>query len=336
MSSDASPRKRDRTLDYLRGFAAGLVALNHGLEYYFEPFAEWAVSYVNLGRVGVIIFFLLSGFLFGSPRTQSTRGKFAWRRIARIMPTYLAALAIYVLVSWGEYSVLAIMINALLLQVGLGMTSIVPPAWTLPIELVFYTVIIIGLPAGRRYYRAAFYFFCAVCLCASAGTLMTGSNLPTTVPLLVAVACFGAATRIHRDKTGKILRGDSAFLVVTTLISAAAQEKSQPELWTITSYAGSVFLSIAIFYSVRMITADLKVLSAIGEVSYSMYLIHPLYFIWVKKGTFDPVVSLAGYAVFVAVASTALYYVVEKPSMRLMKIQWPRPRHRHRSVVPHG
>jgi len=93
--------KRDVTVDGLRGVAVLLVVLRHilrsdlvGLQWFHQ---------LNLGRMGVQLFFVISGFVIGALLTERASGpaqglrqlpRFMARRMVRLSPPYFAAIAL--------------------------------------------------------------------------------------------------------------------------------------------------------------------------------------------------------------------------------------------------
>ena len=83
-------RQKFISVQYLRGAAAMLVLASHALLY---PLIEHDLGFGRLGWLGVILFFVISGFimvhasrrLFG---TAGARAEFLRRRLARIVPLY--------------------------------------------------------------------------------------------------------------------------------------------------------------------------------------------------------------------------------------------------------
>src|ERR1700712_829287 len=78
------------SIQYLRGFAALSVLITHALQW---PLPELNMALLKTGRLGVEVFFVISGFIITiiagdgpfSPKT------FLSRRAFRIIPTYWAA-----------------------------------------------------------------------------------------------------------------------------------------------------------------------------------------------------------------------------------------------------
>jgi peptidoglycan/LPS O-acetylase OafA/YrhL len=120
-------------------------------------------------RLGLVLFFVLSGFLLWQPWVRAANGSgepprpgaFLLRRAARIMPAYYAALAGSVLLLWGlagtpgvrlpDGELLALFsVFAQNYSPG-SVMKLDPPMWTIAIEASFYVVLpVLGWLALRR------------------------------------------------------------------------------------------------------------------------------------------------------------------------------------------
>lgn len=125
-----------------RGVAAVLVVWTH-----------WAAA---LGQhqglaafafTGVDIFFVISGFVF-APQLLGTQPSglrsYAMRRMLRIYPAYLTALALYVLLAWhGGRPLLYLAEHVLMAHVQSREMAFyyTPPFWSLPAEVQFYALV---------------------------------------------------------------------------------------------------------------------------------------------------------------------------------------------------
>jgi peptidoglycan/LPS O-acetylase OafA/YrhL len=140
-------RERLPGLDFLRACAIGLVVIWHfpasSLPFHWRP-ATWA---------GVDLFFVLSGYLIGAqllkPYARAARpsfGQFFIRRMLRVVPAYLAVLALYWLVPvfrgrahlppW--WRLLTFTMN---LGRDAGKTGAFSHAWSLCVEEHFYLIL---------------------------------------------------------------------------------------------------------------------------------------------------------------------------------------------------
>lgn len=166
-TSPAPALKRNAYIQYLRGYAALMVVLDHAmlrLAHADARFAHLANYAGDLGAMGVQIFFVISGYImvaiahdqFGKP---GATGRFWLARLTRIAPLYYIATAIaLVMPVWLGGRVFAfpdilkslLFIatdarpdeNALLPILGVG--------WTLNYEMFFYLLFGLGLLLPRR------------------------------------------------------------------------------------------------------------------------------------------------------------------------------------------
>jgi peptidoglycan/LPS O-acetylase OafA/YrhL len=149
-----------RSLTGIRGVAAGVVFVNHIAPWIAgTPLRRpwYDITYVAI--CGVILFFVLSGFLLAQPNSLRGGPRGFWRRrAARILPVYVLSLA--VAWSFGMYYNSAnprlrpanVLANLFLVQ-SWGRTgtaaSINLPAWSLSVELLFYALLPLTLPRVR-------------------------------------------------------------------------------------------------------------------------------------------------------------------------------------------
>lgn len=140
---------RFRFVDDLRGVAATGVALSHLV--WLLP--SW-LHVFELGRLGVEVFFVISGFVMAyslrdADISGSFIGRFALRRSIRLDPPYWAVivLELVVLMLWIEPlpPLRDILLNAVYLHEITSSYPIVIVAWTLCLELQFYLVLVLLL-----------------------------------------------------------------------------------------------------------------------------------------------------------------------------------------------
>jgi exopolysaccharide production protein ExoZ len=135
-------------LDAVRFCAATLVALFH-LTWRLKPIA----LVMPVGWVGVQIFFVISGFVIANSAAGATPGKFLRGRFLRLYPVAWICVPITLVClvvghgihkRVGVFTVLSI--KAALGSVALvGKSFLTSAYWTLPIELAFYSLILLVL-----------------------------------------------------------------------------------------------------------------------------------------------------------------------------------------------
>lgn len=158
--------QRSQELDGLRAMAVIGVVLYHGL---FQLPVLWQLGY-PLGLhldVGVLVFFVLSGYLIYKPFAQANctggeppaLGRYLLRRAARIYPAYIVALVGLAVVGWIRFDGPVEFLQHLTLTQSYfprsqGNALLDPPgiaqAWTLVIEVSFYLFVPFWAAAMRR------------------------------------------------------------------------------------------------------------------------------------------------------------------------------------------
>lgn len=143
-------RARLDHLDGLRGFAALAVVFQHAAQTaansgagLFDPLLQT----INLGRFGVVLFFLISGFVipFSFSGERPLR-QFVRSRFFRIYPAYWLAVMLLAAILIGRGFLLdpaLIAANLTLLHSLMGYPSVFPGSWTLLYELAFYGLCVV-------------------------------------------------------------------------------------------------------------------------------------------------------------------------------------------------
>ena len=169
-------------IDSMRAIAALLVVWLHTSEEFVKLAAPslqdllHTIAYLpDFGRIGVVLFFAISGFVIPS----SLRGErldacrtFLIKRLFRLFPLYWLSIPFGLLTSWTiwgrEISATAIAWNLSMVQEAAGYPSIQGLYWTLQTELVFYGVCVllffVGLLRSALFLSAMALMFTALCV----------------------------------------------------------------------------------------------------------------------------------------------------------------------------
>jgi peptidoglycan/LPS O-acetylase OafA/YrhL len=114
MQSQSPAPTRIEYIDGLRGLAVAMVVLFHSAIWAQVPRDGLFFRTLSLGRPGVDIFLVLSGFcLFyplvkrGGPVLKLQAGDYLWRRVRRIVPPYYVAMLVVMVTSWWAHRMLA-------------------------------------------------------------------------------------------------------------------------------------------------------------------------------------------------------------------------------------
>jgi peptidoglycan/LPS O-acetylase OafA/YrhL len=339
-------------LDCVRGVAASIVVLEHFFGLHTQhgtgagstpgTWGRWSVEYLSLGRVGVVAFFLVSGYVIPLSLERQSQRTFWIRRFFRLYPVYWLAVAAYVAVSWnalsdaGSLSAERIVLNVLMVQGAIGAVSLLPPGWTLGIELVFYVQS--ATAAARRLLDRALHlgwFWLGFFFLLSLGSNISGHDLHPTFALLLFTAALGHSLHLRDERGSGAWRWlFAAGAILVPIGSALGQGQTPAEAWgwQPLSYGLSWFVGVALFcafYALR--DRDLgRGLTWLGAISYSIYLTHPTVFAAVADvfGRTSLVTLVVG-LVAVPLVSWALFVAIERPSIaagrRLSKRPKPKP-----------
>lgn len=344
-------------IDSLRAIAAVLVIWMHTAEN-FVLFAAPSIQdrlndishFVDFGRLGVVIFFAISGFVIPSSLKAGQPGacrEFLIKRLFRLYPIYWISIPFGLVTFWylwdKEISLATIFWNLTMVQEALGFTSVQGQYWTLQTELVFYSLCVVLFLKG--WLRSA-YVLCALVIVLSALSLLPigigfiGHTSPfalspamSTLALNLGVMFWGALFRIWYDKTPMPVPARLAVFGFVGVWSAMAVfavayyllvSADIKILHFFVPYALGVaaFAGLAIYGKVKS-----SWLVWLGTISYSLYLFHPVVFYtlsWLAQ--IGQVQWLQGWptgaymlaSLVGTIALSALTYrYIEQPAMRL-------------------
>ncbi len=358
--SSASPL-RIRHIDSLRAVAAGLVVWAHlydSLEIVTTPGPAWLNFLrtlprpLNVGRLGVMIFFAISGFVicrsFGGPREGGAR-RFVVKRLCRLYPAYWVSMLGGLWLCWLESHPAtwrAVAANATMFPSFFGQPYLLGVYWTLEIELLFY-VLCLGLYLLRWLDRPAVLATGAALLAfmprlvkligQQAGTHWTLRHGQPTLVFSLALMLWGALFRLVYDETGGFRR-DTLRRPHTWLLAAvglALIDLPDPNIkWYLLGlHPGQVPAHLVVVSAMLIFTLwvawwriDNRVLTYLGVISYSLYLFHAviLYTLahWLPLlGGWTPpfwVGIAVGLSPSIALAAV-VYRWVERPAIALSK-----------------
>jgi peptidoglycan/LPS O-acetylase OafA/YrhL len=219
-----------KTLDAFRGFAAIWVVMLHSCDRWIpdasSPYLkEPLYAFSTLGQLGVMIFFVISGYCitaaaYSAMISGKSLGRYSFERVRRIYPPYLAALVVTVLslltidYANAHHLIGAVhhlqnlplsprywIANLFLLQYELHTPMVNVVFWSLGYEVAFYFFIGLFLKGGqwiaaKRNHRAGTLFF--VC-CVGISTVLT-----LTAMLMYGKPCF-PIDAWHQFSIGAIL-----------------------------------------------------------------------------------------------------------------------------------
>jgi peptidoglycan/LPS O-acetylase OafA/YrhL len=296
-------------LDSLRGIAALCVAYSHCAWAARSTAAETSIledaaiyvatEAIDLGKLGVVSFFMLSGYLVPSMLKGGT-GQFLLTRAARILPMYWVSALVALVVLQPTLSAADLLGNVLPLQGFVGATPIQGLYWTIQIELCFYAMCAAlhwkGLILRKGTVLTLAMLFLAIAA-ALAAYRATGVETPVALPLSLTMMLLGHLIRTDRKAALTLL---VAVVIALPAITAMAYGENAPR------YVLTYFVAAGAFFAVvtqpRLLSDKM---AGLGRVSYSFYLlagvtqgaiqnagIEPLPFLGTVHGMFVAVVAI--------------------------------------------
>ncbi|MBJ6136737.1 acyltransferase family protein [Marinobacter litoralis] len=326
-------QSRLTALDALRGIAALGVVLFHYLPYYNELYGHNfdSPSFLEFGRYGVHLFFMLSGFvIFMTLERTQTAGWFGLARAFRLLPALWAGIALtFLSVHWlgpddRAVKPVSALLNMTLLHEYLEHPHVDGAYWSLVIEATFYVWIALlfyGLKSWQRL-RPVLWCWTAV----SYIGVFWWKAIPEPMDFLVKDLLFVRYAPLFMSgmllfrwhKYGKPPATDVALLVLTIGHCLIAYNAPY-SLFLLACYG--VFILAA---SGRLNMLSRPGLLWLGSISYTLYLVHQnigyglitLFYQWGVPGPAGVALALAA---AIALAA-ALHYGVEKPALRAFRL----------------
>ncbi len=356
----AAGSQRFAFIHALRGIAALLVVWSHLSGFWLLSNAKastlqnvwqvWIVQpfhvFQNGGHLGVVLFFLISGFIITHTALREDRRSFFIKRMMRIFPPLFFA----VLVSWLLLRLAAATGTTLLGVNGGGvwhwlaatfmLDGFVPGgsraldvSWTLVIELLFYAMTFFLLGSARRNALRSIWIMTGLWV----GLVLVSFNWPvyssTQNALLSIYVGFLLLGRIIYFWNQKIIGTASAIIaaVLVSTLYAVFTDSAYPGFllkpggWGGVEPAVSYIYAIIIFVGMMLLSPKRTVqpFKLLGDVSYSLYLLHIPVGITVlnllaKTGVSNSLNTVIAILVSIAVSYGA-YRLVEMPTQRLAR-----------------
>ena len=375
MLKQASPlAQRFGYIDAQRGLAAILVIWLHATDAFKQlpmpPVGDLLYAFsaaIDTGRVGVILFFAISGFVIPSSlRAVGNQTKpdalrvFLIRRVFRLYPAYWVSVVGATLLGlflMTPFSAQTVLLNLTMIQSVFGAQDVIGLYWTLRLELIFYIacalLFSLGVLQQPRWLVVGIFggpiVFVVLPRCvhllnphwlnpASSGPLL---NYLTEYALFISIMFWGALFRCwhDRDRTDGTPPFSRAVLAVFMLfplgvcalpvlnwIFYADLPSALASKLSVFMPPVSVGLGLFILLSTKL-QINSRLTTWLGEISYSMYLFHPIVFYTLFVMLRDnrlPWLANAHLGVYLLlsvlgsiVLSAIIYYAVEKPMIKL-------------------
>lgn len=343
----AKPPKRYENIDGLRAIAALAVVLQHyfgdilreasdrtGIAY---RVAAAGIDHFDAGRFGVVLFFLISGFVVPfSIRGERPLLRFGVSRFFRLYPAMwlaLLCLALLLFVQGPAPGVSTFVANLTMLPQLFGQKWMSGAYWTLTIEIVFY-VLSAGLFAAGLLYKP--FAIAAFALAMAAATAIPiylrhiGLSVPIQyISLHVSFLYLGLLLRMALvDRLAGARAGAIAVLVAQAgiLLSIGTFSLERNDGFFLVGIgpilAAYVAALLLFLLSVRTGWPTIPLLTWLGALSYSIYLFHGIaslivFDLFPLTGTWVDGPIMTGCLMLALAMSLFVYECLEKPMIHL-------------------
>lgn len=348
MSQAAAPRSPSRrefdSIQILRAVAALAVVFFHLFSALQIDFKLFDRNPFMIGANGVDIFFVISGFIISYAAASDTSPlRFALKRIFRIVPLYYT-------LTIGLFAVAAAfpnllnttsadplkLLKSLLFVPYMRDDGMVQPllflGWTLNYEMFFYALFALSMYVSRRPAVLCSGVICALVAIGHAVQFESVALNFYSNGIMLSFVWGSLAYLAFRHAPEWVGRLKPLWPLAAALI--LVQNWYPVPLAREYAFGLPSTLLLLSLLSMRPVTSLLgRAFKTIGDASYSLYLIHP-YVLQAFVKIILPVfgISLVSIAVFSTVATLAsiavavfLYFAVERPSNRWLRMQVLRP-----------
>jgi peptidoglycan/LPS O-acetylase OafA/YrhL len=299
--------RRLLALDGLRGLAAVAIVIHHAWMFsaHGMTLADRALDEL---RLGVTLFFVLSGYLLYGPfvaaaldrRDQPSRRRYALKRAARILPAYWLVLIGAFALTAAVHHPMRVEADQLLLFVVFAQNQVEavrgqldPPLWSLAVEASFYVLLpVVAIAVARlgRDRRAQLLLVGALgaagLLCCALGTALhwprtVTDSLLTTLPLFACGMAVAAAThgRSLSTRTGtRLALAGLPLILAGAIVESAAGLQAGALRFLVSDFpaAAGFALVVAALVATPMRARPLVAAPVLfaGTISYGLYLWH--------------------------------------------------------------
>ncbi|MES9971382.1 MAG: acyltransferase [Candidatus Thiodiazotropha sp.] len=316
-------------LDVIRGIASLSVVIYHYLYRYNVLYghdnylAQWA-QYVQWGKYGVQLFFIVSGFVIFLTLNKMTKSTdFIVSRFSRLYPVYWASLiSTFLIVSiFGldgrEVGFSEFIVNFTMLQEFINVESVDRVYWTLSIELTFYFLMFL-LFFFRQLQNVENWLLVIVCLAILYGSqIIFIPDIIKKIFILKFIGFFASGICFY-----KIWASQSS--VKTYLLLSLAF------IANICVYGENMILTLVLIYLVFSIAISgyfkiftTRPLLFLGSISYSLYLVHQnigyVAINYFYSLSMDPLICIVLAISITILISTVLTLLIEKPSIKYIR-----------------
>jgi peptidoglycan/LPS O-acetylase OafA/YrhL len=332
------PARRIEYIEGIRGVAALAVVVHHAVERVAPEYKAWAFEWLHMGRIGVVAFFVVSGYVVALMlvgRDQTPRA-FAIRRFWRLYPIYWLTTILYVftVIATGvaplDYSIVVVLLNVTMIQGFIGVPSILPVAWTLGIELAYYAQTVVTKLA-RLLEKGVWLGFAWLAIFAGYAVYNFAEfgARDGSMPLMMFTASLGFAFFLWQEgRSRAFLPMLLAAVLVVPILGGMLKFHGNGDFepFTPVGFGLSYLAGLALFGAFYLARSHqmYRWILRLGAISYALYLIHMTVLLALRGIQDIPILFITAGITLSVIAAGLLYRFVEKPSIAIGRQHTPR------------
>lgn len=257
MNNISNTREQISWISSLRGLLVLLVFISH----LTIPIVSKDFLFI-LGRIGVVGFFLISGFLAVNSIEKRNVKQFYLNRFFRIYPIYWLLLIIYFFLT-REYGVIELLFNMTLFEEFVGYNAMIGSSWMLPIMIMFFVMLPFIKNCREHKIKYVWMILCFLCLSTAILRYFTGKPFPTALCLLMLVGLLGVMEKKDPKMALKSLANYELLLVLSTYLSYGSQA---------ICYFVAYNLGFLLFFLFKYKKMNIFIFKIIGELGFTFFL----------------------------------------------------------------
>ena len=333
---DSRPKSRLQGLDTLRGLAAVAVVLHHYTYRYADAVRQHlpGLKFVGInGHFGVNLFFIISGFvIFMSLERSKDFADFAVSRFARLWPPYVicACLTVSVIVfaNFNPFSLTVndALLNLLMMNKALGNVAIDGSYWTLTYEVLFYAsaAIVFFSLRVRRMEWACLAWLGLAFVARVSGFNENHRRLGVILGVdFCHLFILGMMIYLMWKRRHTWLTLVTAILGFSMTMFGPYYNPGNIELWQFMVMTAFFVVIVWLAAESRLKTLNIRPLVFLGEISYSLYLVHQVAGYWLisklEGWGWNPNVAVLSTLLVAVCLATCIRRLVEVPAQRVIR-----------------
>lgn len=342
---DKLDTRKKNSLDALRCFLAIAVVFHHFMfNYFYSTAGQWSIQGYNvnafLGRFGVFMFFMVSGYLFSNIGINNIKWwiTFFIKRFLRIAPMCLVSSILCIIIAFIYGDNKTVVYHDLIKWLDAGVLNYRPDlfglensdlinagvTWTLRREWgLYFSLPLLALLIPQKKRKAAatvvaivtYVWFC----------VFKSSRIEENNQMLLSIFFFaiGFLSKHLKSKTVTKIALNRKFQLLLTVALCLTAVAGKPAAAPGIMFIAMLFIAICNGFTLFGLLNS-KGAIRLGEISYSIYLIHGIvwYLMFKVTGATDFILLKSSMAFFVIIALAIFFYAkIEKPIYNLSKIR---------------